>query len=217
MAVRPSELPRWADVSGDIVDPANGKKDVGWVDDEEPANEYFNWYQNLVYQWMQYINYRSTKTLLIPIPFFSGDIGGDYAAPVYNILGGTGASTGNIFWKCGTNGTAQAVVVLPLTIGDRIQSLDVRCVDNHASGQHISTSLYKAAYTVGSTPGTLTQLGSTINSSATPTANVQSLLVDLTGSPETVVVDTLYYMFITLAATANDVPFYGAFLTYDQP
>lgn len=53
---KPASLPRWADVSGDIVEPTSGKKDVGWVADEEPPAQYFNWLLNLTYQWLEYVD-----------------------------------------------------------------------------------------------------------------------------------------------------------------
>lgn len=56
MATKPSSLPRWADVGGDIVEPTSGEKNVGWEPDTKPPAQYFNWWQNLVYQWMQYLN-----------------------------------------------------------------------------------------------------------------------------------------------------------------
>lgn len=53
-ATAPTDQPRWADVGGDIVEPSEGKKDVGWVDAEEPAAEHMNWLQNLAYLWIAY-------------------------------------------------------------------------------------------------------------------------------------------------------------------
>jgi hypothetical protein len=50
MADRPDKLPEWA-ASGAIVEPSSGIKAVGWVGGEEPPAEYFNWWQNLAYQW----------------------------------------------------------------------------------------------------------------------------------------------------------------------
>lgn len=52
---QPASQPRWANVGGDIVEPASGKKDVGWIDAELPPHSYFNWYMNLVYQWTLYL------------------------------------------------------------------------------------------------------------------------------------------------------------------
>lgn len=53
---KPSELPEWADGGGaDITDPPTLKKQTGWVV-EQPAHDVFNWWMNLVYQWIQWIN-----------------------------------------------------------------------------------------------------------------------------------------------------------------
>jgi hypothetical protein len=53
---KPTELPRWADVGGDIVEPLEAKKDIGWVDGEQPPAEYFNWLLNLLYLWTFYLD-----------------------------------------------------------------------------------------------------------------------------------------------------------------
>lgn len=56
MAAKPTSIARWADVGGDIVEPNSGKKDVGWVADERPPAQYFNWIQNLGGQWQAYLD-----------------------------------------------------------------------------------------------------------------------------------------------------------------
>ncbi len=56
MAEKPTSLPRWADVSGDIVEPSSGKKDIGWVQGERPPAPFFNWILELLYEWMEYLN-----------------------------------------------------------------------------------------------------------------------------------------------------------------
>src|SRR3990172_1579843 len=56
MSAKPTSVPRWADVGGDIVEPTSGKKDIGWVFNEEPPAQYFNWLLNLTYQWLQYLS-----------------------------------------------------------------------------------------------------------------------------------------------------------------
>jgi hypothetical protein len=53
---KPSTLPRWADQpSAQIVEPNDGKKGIGWVPGEEPPAQYFNWWQRLVYDWIQWL------------------------------------------------------------------------------------------------------------------------------------------------------------------
>lgn len=56
MAFRPTKLPRWADNGGDIVEPTAGRKDVGWETAQKPSAQFFNWWQNLVYQWFQWLD-----------------------------------------------------------------------------------------------------------------------------------------------------------------
>lgn len=53
---KPSALPRWADVGGDLVEPNSGKKDIGFVAGKRGVAQYFNWLFNLIYQWCQYIS-----------------------------------------------------------------------------------------------------------------------------------------------------------------
>lgn len=61
----PSTLPVWAtDQQALIVTPPLAKQQQGWTTDtntpqgqgEKPPLQYFNWYQNLVYQWIQFLS-----------------------------------------------------------------------------------------------------------------------------------------------------------------
>lgn len=56
----PADLPRWADGasghSASVSEPTELKKDTGWVAPTPPSAAEFNWYQNLVYQWVAYID-----------------------------------------------------------------------------------------------------------------------------------------------------------------
>lgn len=56
MSDKPTELPRWADVGGDIDVPPSGKQDIGWVGNELPPNQFFNWLQNRAFQWLEWID-----------------------------------------------------------------------------------------------------------------------------------------------------------------
>lgn len=53
------DLPVWA-TSGDVVEPGSGKKSLGWVDGEKPPAEFFNWWQNATYQWLEYFQQLTT-------------------------------------------------------------------------------------------------------------------------------------------------------------
>jgi len=59
MATRPSTDPVWAtNVSALITTPPGAKQDIGWEltsPKEKPFLDYFNWWMNLVYQWILYL------------------------------------------------------------------------------------------------------------------------------------------------------------------
>lgn len=56
MAVKPTSIPRWANVGASIVEPSSGKKDIGHVAEEEPPAQFENWLKNLYYQWCDYVD-----------------------------------------------------------------------------------------------------------------------------------------------------------------
>lgn len=56
MPEKPTKLPRWATDPDTTVEPNEGKKDAGFVRSERPPARFFNWFFNLVYQWIQYLN-----------------------------------------------------------------------------------------------------------------------------------------------------------------
>lgn len=59
LPTKPSSYPRWADLAapGDIIDPPASKKDVGWnTQGEKPPRGFFNWFWNLLYQWVTYFD-----------------------------------------------------------------------------------------------------------------------------------------------------------------
>ena len=52
---RPTKDPRWATAGADVVEPNEGRKDVGWENDAYAIPEYLNWWQELVYDWIVYM------------------------------------------------------------------------------------------------------------------------------------------------------------------
>lgn len=70
MISKPSQYPRWA--SNDVISPVTGvnnvinppesKKNVGWLDGEPPARNYFNWLHRTTNEWVEYFDNRD-KTL----------------------------------------------------------------------------------------------------------------------------------------------------------
>lgn len=87
----PSNLPIWIPSNNPayIETPPTGQTDTGWVELEAPPFTYMNWWMNLVYQWVVYLNAVLTGTTASTVPANS------------TVL----STTGNI-----TNGSNQMVV-----------------------------------------------------------------------------------------------------------
>jgi len=52
---RPTQLPEWATGgSAAVIEPSAAKKLLGWVV-EKPAHQFFNWWQELVHDWIKYM------------------------------------------------------------------------------------------------------------------------------------------------------------------
>lgn len=59
MAAKPTDVPTFATgttLGVDRVEPSAGKKVLGWLPDERPGPEYFNWLQKLYGEWLQYLS-----------------------------------------------------------------------------------------------------------------------------------------------------------------
>lgn len=53
---KPTTNPEWAsDADAPIAEPTASKKGAGWLAAEKPPHQYFNWWMNLVYQWIAYL------------------------------------------------------------------------------------------------------------------------------------------------------------------
>jgi len=53
---KPIKLPTWATSSPNVVEPSDGKKAQGWVPGEQPPAAFFNYWQNLVHQWVTWFD-----------------------------------------------------------------------------------------------------------------------------------------------------------------
>lgn len=58
MATKPTDLPEWASDQDNIEEPPAAKKKTGWVAGEKPPHQWFNWFFNLVYLWLEWLDYR---------------------------------------------------------------------------------------------------------------------------------------------------------------
>jgi len=65
MAVKPTDLPEWAtDPGADKTAPPIAKQEGGWLPLEKPPHQWFNWFFNLVYQWLAWVKSGSSVASL---------------------------------------------------------------------------------------------------------------------------------------------------------
>jgi len=215
MSTKPDKLPRWADISGDIVEPNSGKKDTGWVDDEEPANEFFNWLQYYNYLWAQYLNDGDLDgditidgNLEITGEFYHGDIEEDI--PVTWVNGAVGDAAGTVSSGSSYYSSGSIAVTIPKRTGRRLKSVKVKCVDN--GNNDITLTVYKQTLTSGGVPGTPSSLG-TATTTGIENTNVNDLSV--TGLTETFASNTKYSIQITAPHVNHDI--HNISFIYDYP
>ena len=60
---KPTDLPEWAS-AGTKVDPGSAKRAQGWLADERPPAENFNWWKNLTYEWLDWIDRQFDMTVV---------------------------------------------------------------------------------------------------------------------------------------------------------
>lgn len=90
------DSPEWASgVSADIVEPSSDRKALGWEVDDKPPAGWMNWWKNLVYQWVAYLEewrayFISTEETVIVMAPWTGFSETDNAAvdTWHNELGG---------------------------------------------------------------------------------------------------------------------------------
>jgi hypothetical protein len=60
---QPSQTPDWNTGGSNRTDPPSGQKISGWTVNQTPPSSYFNWWMNLVYQWVLYLKNLTTEAL----------------------------------------------------------------------------------------------------------------------------------------------------------
>jgi len=79
MAIRPDKLPVWATgTDAEKTEPTTNKREKGWIL-EKPAYQFFNWWMNLVYNWIKFFKQKQvvhydTKMPVGGVIAFAGDI-----------------------------------------------------------------------------------------------------------------------------------------------
>jgi len=52
----PAKLTEWASTTAHITEPAEGKKDLGWINEDVPPSDYQNWLNKNAWRWEKYFN-----------------------------------------------------------------------------------------------------------------------------------------------------------------
>lgn len=119
MSAKPTTLPRWSELVGNYQTaganetvPISAKQDSGWIPGEEPPAGYLNWYQRVVYDWIQWLN---DSPAFVPVTAGAsalnafGNGGGAGIAATGGAAGGWGGSfqggAGSGIGSSGTGGT----------------------------------------------------------------------------------------------------------------
>ncbi len=138
MSTKPSDLPTWAtDGGADIVEPNAGKQALGHRAGERPPAQYFNWWQNLVFQWIEWIDQILEHTFTHQISPFSG-------MPAVRADDWDRAAGASYVSGADASGW---LIPLPVKAGDRITEIRAYIQDN--LGIAMTVGLY-----TGSTTGT---------------------------------------------------------------
>ena len=157
MSDKPTTLPRFAhdatNPTANLIEPASGKKDVGWDNGEEPPAPLLNWFYSWVYQWLAWINigYWTRPSLTDNSPVFAFtdrdgnertyvDSNGYFFGPVFNDTyrwfgsGSAGSSTddqvsrdGGYLYSSSSSNNNNVLIVDPTSAAQR--SLNLQCLN----------------------------------------------------------------------------------------
>lgn len=102
MATKPSTLPVWNSGGANRTTPSGGKQTTGFTVGEQPSSSFQNWWQNLVYQWTDYLNAPVGVTTTPAQTFTAGtgvgsvagrfDSGDNNSIPLLAVAGGASGS-----------------------------------------------------------------------------------------------------------------------------
>ncbi len=217
---KPVTLPRWANVSGTVVEPSEPEKDGGFVGGGTAAASTFNWLMLWIYNWLAWLDsfFSSAGTLTLPVDqdvVISGT--GEYRhgettgllSPMNAIpVTGGGAPTFSAGdWNLNTG---YLFYPLPLKVGDRILSWAVQLNKTTGAGVTVSAQLIKLPIATGVTGES--QIGVTQSRSENNPGLIALLQSGLT---ETVAGDTYHIRVYETGGSGDSA--YGVQFTYDHP
>ncbi len=121
MATKPTQLPTWATSGTNISEPATGRKTAGWLSGMAAAAGFFNWWQNLVYRWVDWLSGESYnhRANAIAQPTVTGNI----LSSSHNWHRGALSDTGTVglakprYWVVGDDGSGNTSIAFSDSAG----------------------------------------------------------------------------------------------------
>ena len=203
---KPTTYPRWADVGGDIVEPTSGKKDVGWVSDEEPPAQYFNWLLNLLYQWVVYLDASADREEEVSLAFPGSN--GTQVTADWSVKS---SSAGD--WSLRPlTATAEYTVRVSVEKGRRLKTINLYCMANNGASL-INLYAYSQSLAPGSPAGAPALLGSAVTSGVA-SANIQK--ISITGLTTVAATNSTYMAKFTADAASANLQIYSLTFTTDK-
>jgi hypothetical protein len=231
MAVKPTKLPEWAStVSADttrVVEPTEGKKDVGFKTQEKPAAQLLNWLLYIIYTWCVYLDeFLSDAHTWTGAQTFSGAVTTNtitqnsrplhgniednlgLSCAAYVVSGDWAYNTTNRRWQSSVGSLAELDVLLPVQVGARLKyvKIDYDGDIDEVLGTAGSAKIYNGTTEIG----TLTLGG------ATESRNVYTVSVS---SPAVCDTNDTYSIRIkrgTIDGGSDPAYLYGVTVGYDR-
>lgn len=206
MATRPTLEPRWmtdpnfADVN-QTAEPNEGKKDVGWVGQEKPPAQYFNWLCGLLFRWVKWLNASYGANTMV---LGAADMIGDGANWLYK---------GNS-WQVTVISPPPLYIHIPLLAGQRITGARIYIKEGGTGTSYTTCQLFHY--------NRLTQTETSKSTAVNSADSAAGQVITLTGVTieEQVGASGIgYYVKVTatdpVGAMQRDI--YGIEVTYDWP
>lgn len=233
MSAKPSKVPVWNTGGSNNIEPSAGKKVVGWLPDERPGPEYFNWLGKLVGEWIQYLSDGALAGAHSVSGLITASAGLTAAANQHVTVSGTGrfkhgdlvksisplhfrhdgnwAEAGLVtFGDSGhvvSTGAGRCIVPIDVDEGQRLKSLVFARYGN-GSADLTALEVYRMA-----ADGTVTDIAAAATTLTDPAAIWADTTVDLTDT--TVAAGDTFYVRFTVNGAGLRI---GSIrVTYDRP
>lgn len=119
---KPGTIPIWNSGLANNVDPGGSKKALGWTNGEQPASSSFNWWMNLVYLWILWLNTEAFDDMSVNSLTVAGGASTPVGGAVCLSVGTQSHFGGGVFldagFVSGLTGTMNAPLVMnqPITL-----------------------------------------------------------------------------------------------------